>query len=113
MNYIESENHRPGEPLRSWLARTPVLLLDAVFVIRMADAWVAIERLINTQTNSGEVAATSVQDMAIFGRLNSFCVARWYEPLVALTGPIPRMDPEVAQVVQEAARTHGLTPRRG
>lgn len=86
---IESSNSRPGEPLRSWLSHTDVVTADAIFTVRMAGAKEALERLI-----AGE--SLSPDDQIALGRLNSYCVARWYEPMVALMHEV-HIDPDVAQ----------------
>ena len=44
----------------------------------------------------------SSEDLIAFGRLNSLCVLKWFEPLVMLFGPAgPQLDPEHANLVRE------------
>jgi hypothetical protein len=85
--YRESSNTRPGEPLRSWTDPTDVVEVDAMASIQFAKAEAAVGRLL-----AGE--QLTADDLLAFGRLNSFCVVRWYEPMVTLL-PDPFMDPEV------------------
>lgn len=99
---IESSNYRPGEPLRSWADETLVASHDAVFALKMADAVDAMSRLLNHE-------ALSVDDVLAFGRLNSYCVARWYEPMVTLL-PDPAIDPATEQRVVSALKKHGPGP---
>jgi hypothetical protein len=86
--YTSSPNDRPGEPLRSWLEPTPAREHDARAVLKFLAAQESLRKLI-----AGEALATD--DVVSFGRLNSFCVAQWYEPLVELMRE-PFIDPEVA-----------------
>lgn len=87
--YTSSPNQRPGEPLRSWLEPTPTREHDARAVLRFSAAQDSLRKLI-----AGEVLTTD--DIVSFGRLNSFCVAQWYEPLVELMRE-PFIEPEVAE----------------
>jgi hypothetical protein len=73
----ESPNIRPGEPLRSWLARTDVVEFDAILIVRMAGAADALMRVID----GGQL---SDKDVIALGRLNAHSVHRWYEPPVCL-----------------------------
>lgn len=41
----------------------------------------------------------STEDIVSFGRLNSFCVAQWYEPFVDLVRE-PFIDPSVAEFLK-------------
>jgi len=90
----ESPNVRPGEPLRSWVAGTDVARYDAIFIIRMAHAKSALAKLLESQPLSAD-------DLIALGRLNSYCVSRWYEPMVDLMTE-PWIDPEVGSFVLEA-----------
>jgi len=92
MHYAESSNHRPGEPLRSWLDVTAVVTSDALANIHFAHAGDALKRLL-----AG--AALSDSDVIALGRLNSFCVVRWYEPMVTLLDK-PFIDPDVAGFIE-------------
>lgn len=94
-----SSNWRPGEPHRSWADVSDVVYHDAIFALRMAGAVPAINRLLDSEP-------TDIEDLIAFGRLNSYCYARWYEPMVSLL-PDPRIDPETATTIAEALRRYG------
>lgn len=85
----ESANFRPGEPLRSWLTETEVVESDAIFTVRMADAHDALTAIISGHPLRDE-------DLISLGRLNSYSVARWYEPVVTLMREA-HISPEVAE----------------
>jgi len=87
--YTSSPNHRPGEPLRSWLESTPVREHDARSVLRFSAAEDSLRKLIASE-------GLATEDIMSFGRLNSFCFAQWYEPLVELMRE-PFIDPSVAE----------------
>lgn len=86
--YTSSPNHRPGEPLRSWLESTPVREHDARSVLRFSAADGSVRKLI-------EGEALNTDDLLSFGRLNSYCVSQWYEPVVELMND-PFIKPPVA-----------------
>lgn len=86
----ESSNTRPGEPLRSWTDQTEVLQADAIFTVRMAKAHDALQSLMTGQSLNAE-------QLIALGRLNSYAVARWYEPVVSLMSTA-HIDPGVAEV---------------
>lgn len=86
--YHESPNARPGQPLRSWTAKSDVLEIDAIFTVRMADARDALSRIILGQSLSSE-------DQLALARLNSYSVVRWYEPVVTFL-PSAHIEPELA-----------------
>ncbi len=90
--YTSSPNHRPGEPLRSWLESTPVRAHDARSVLRFAAAEDSLRKLIAAE-------GLTTEDIVSFGRLNSFCVAQWYEPLVELMRE-PFIEPSVAEFLK-------------
>lgn len=85
-----SPNHRPGEPLRSWLEATREREHNARAVLSFSEATDAVRKLIAGET-------LTLEDMVSFGRLNSFCVLQWYEPLVELMRE-PYIDPDVAEL---------------
>ncbi|MGM1018430.1 MAG: hypothetical protein ACQEW8_12920 [Actinomycetota bacterium] len=87
--YTSSPNHRPGKPLRSWSEPTQEREHNARSVLRFSAAQDSLRQLI-----AGEHLATA--DLVSFGRLNSFCVALGYEPLVELMRE-PFIDPGVAE----------------
>lgn len=92
----ETSNHRPGEPLRAWDAVTAAGDLD--LTIQGSASGEALTRLINGESLSPE-------DLFAFGRLNSLCVLKWFEPLVMLLGPAgPQIAPEHAELVREYAK---------
>ena len=89
----ETSNHRPGEPLREWDAITAAGDLD--LTIQGSASGDALTRLIKGEPLSSE-------DLFSFGRLNSLCVLKWFEPLVMLLGPAgPQIAPEHAELVRE------------
>lgn len=90
----ESSNYRPGEPLRSWTSGEPVAPFDAEFAIAGAEALSPLRRLLDGDQLSDD-------DLIAFGRLNSYCVLRWYEPLVSLIRG-PEIPPEVARFLRES-----------
>ncbi|GAA4772521.1 hypothetical protein [Microbacterium gilvum] len=87
--WIESSNDRPGEPLRSWLGATPVVKVDALATVGISRSRDALGALI-----AGD--PLTLEDQVALGRLNSFAVSRWYEPVVDLRGK-PAIDPDVAE----------------
>lgn len=92
----ETSNHRPGEPLRAWDAITAAGDLD--LTIQGSASGEALTRLIKGEPLSSE-------DLFAFGRLNSLCVLKWFEPLVMLLGPAgPQIAPEHAELVREKTR---------
>lgn len=90
----ESSNYRPGEPLRSWTSGEPIVPTDAELIIAASDALASIRRLINGDELDD-------QDLITFGRLNSNCVLRWYEPMVSLIKD-PLIPAEVVSVLRES-----------
>lgn len=85
----ESSNNRPGEPLRSWLVPTEVVEHNARAVVAFSGAHDALARIIAH-------APLSLEDQVALGRLNSFCVAQWYEPVVTMLRE-PHIDPAIAK----------------
>jgi len=90
----ESSNHRPGEPLRSWTSREPIAPTDAELIIQASKSLSSLHRLIYGDPLTDK-------DLIAFGRLNSNCVLRWYEPIVSLVGE-PRIDPEVVALLKSS-----------
>ena len=88
----ESSNYRPGEPLRSWDSSEPITSVDAELIIKAANAKAAVIRLVNDEP-------LSVKDELAFGRLNSWCVQMWYEPMVMLIGN-PQIDPALPELLR-------------
>lgn len=90
----ESSNYRPGEPLRSWTSGEPVAPFDAEFSIAASESLSSLRRLLDgDELNDADLIA--------FGRLNSHCVLRWYEPLVSLIRG-PQIAPEVIKFLQDS-----------
>lgn len=87
-----SPNYFPGEPLRPWDAAEPNIAFAALLLIRSAGARGAIERLVRSEP-------VSVEDLVTFGRLNSWCVLQWREPMVMLIGE-PRIDPALPGILR-------------
>lgn len=88
----ETSNHRPGEPLRKWDAVTASG--DLALTIMGSASGDAIVRLVNGNPLSSE-------DLIAFGRLNSLCVLKWFEPLVMLLGPKgPQLAPDHAELIR-------------
>ncbi|MGO3796628.1 MAG: hypothetical protein ACTJGR_05860 [Pauljensenia sp.] len=87
-----SPNYLPGEPLRPWDAAEPNIELAALLLIKSADARGAIERLVRSES-------LSVEDLLTFGRLNSWCVLQWREPMVMLIGE-PQIDPALPAILR-------------
>ncbi|MCT9871981.1 hypothetical protein [Paenarthrobacter aurescens] len=83
----ESSNYRPGEPLRSWSSGEPIAPVDAELIILASKSLSSLRKLIREDQLLDE-------DLIAFGRLNSNCVLRWYEPIVSLVGE-PQIEPEV------------------
>lgn len=88
IEWVESPNTRPGEPHRSWLRPTEVVQHDAMSVVSFSRSRDALRRLIGDEQ-------LSLEDQVVLGRLNSYCFALWYEPVVTML-PAPQVDPEVA-----------------
>lgn len=88
----ESSNYRPGEPLRSWTSGEPISPVDAELIILASESLASLRRLIDGDNLSDE-------DLIAFGRLNSDCVLRWYEPIVSLVRE-PQIDPEVITLLK-------------
>lgn len=96
----ESSNYRPGEPLRPWNAEDPAPV-DLEFAIREAEAGESLIRLLNGDEISKD-------DLIAFGRLNSVCVMRWYEPLVLLhSWKAPAVAPEHAALIRHTRIIRG------
>jgi hypothetical protein len=91
----ESSNHRPGEPLRAWDPSNPHAVVGINLVLQAAQAEEALIRLVNGDP-------LSVEDQLTFGRLNSWCVNQWWEPLVLLVGR-PRIGAEHVQFLRDHA----------
>lgn len=91
----ESSNYRPGEPLRPWTAEVPATL-DLALSIKAANAGEPLIRLLNGEELTKD-------DLIAFGRLNSYCVLKWYEPLVSLIGP---RAPEITPLHADLIRRH-------
>lgn len=91
--HFESSNYRPGEPLRSWVYGDPVVGIDADLLMSKAGARESIRKLVRGET-------LDVEDIVSFGRLNSFCVLEWYEPMVILVGD-PRLDPNLPEILRD------------
>lgn len=72
--------------------------IDAQLIIAASLALPSLRRLINGDKLED-------QDLIAFGRLNSNCVLRWYEPVVSLIND-PQIPPEVISVLK--ASVHGL-----
>ncbi|MGO4454578.1 hypothetical protein [Arthrobacter sp. RAF14] len=89
----ESSNYRPGEPLRAWASGEPIAAIDAELALQAADAGWSVEKLLRGEELDD-------QDLIAFGRLNSYCVLQWYEPIVSLVRD-PVIDPEVATFLTE------------
>lgn len=96
----ESSNYRPGEPLRSWTSGEPIAPTDAELIIQASESADSLRRLID-----GDQLTDA--DLIAFGRLNSNCVLRWYEPIVSLVRE-PQIDPEVITLLK--ASVFGLDP---
>ena len=89
-----SSNYRPGEPLRSWTSGEPIAPFDAEFTMLASKSVASLRRLIlgDPLTDKDPIA---------FGRLNSHCVLRWYEPIVSLIRE-PKIAPEVIRFLKES-----------
>jgi hypothetical protein len=91
----ESSNYRPGEPLRSWTSGgESVAPFDAEVAIAASEALGPLRRLLDGDELSDA-------DLIAFGRLNSHCVLRWYEPLVSLIRG-PEIPPEVIEFLRDS-----------
>ncbi|MEV4667879.1 hypothetical protein [Microbacterium sp. LWO12-1.2] len=95
--HTSSPNQRPGKPLRSWREETWEREHNARAVLKFSEATDAVRKLI-----AGESLTT--EDIVSLGRLNSFCVAQWYEPLVELMRE-PFIDPDVADFFGPLVKT--------
>lgn len=89
----EFANSWSGEPLRSWLADTPVRRADASITVQTAAAQEALALIIK-----GLPGPPSHQ--VALARLSSYSVPRWYEPVVELL-PEPIIDPELASFFRD------------
>jgi hypothetical protein len=90
----ESSNYRPGEPFRSWTSGEPVASHDAYASISAADALSSLRRLLD-----GDQLDDA--DLIAFGRLNSWCIQFWYEPMVNLLRGA-QISPEVAEFLRDS-----------
>jgi hypothetical protein len=91
---IESSNYRPGEPLRAWTSGEPIAPFDAELIIQESNSFKSVSRIIK-----GVELADS--DLIAFGKLNSICVLRWYEPMISLVSE-PAIAPEVAEFLKKS-----------
>ena len=89
----ESSNYRPGEPLRSWTSGEPIAPIDAELIIQASESLASLRRLI-------QGSELEDRDLIAFGRLNSYCVLMWYEPMVSLIRE-PRIDPDLVQLLKK------------
>lgn len=96
----ESSNFRPGEPLRQWEPDSPVAAIDVNLVIGKAAAGPALASLLAGQDLSAE------ETIAV-GRLNSYCVLEWWEPLVMLIDK-----PTISAETADFLRSHAKALRR-
>lgn len=92
----ESSNFRPGEPLRSWESGDPTTAVDAELIIKAARAKTAIGKLVLH-------LPVTVEDLVALGRLNSWCVHRWYEPMVLLIDR-PLIHPALPTLLRDHTR---------
>jgi len=67
--------------------------IDADLLIKKAKARPAIENLINSRPLSSS-------DLISLGRLNSYCVLEWYEPMVVLIED-PRISPNLVAILKK------------
>lgn len=89
----ESSNYRPGEPLRPWDSTEPETAVDAELIIKQAHAATAVRALLDGTPLTVEVQLT-------LGRLNSWAVQHWYEPMVSLIDE-PRLDPALPDLLRD------------
>jgi len=75
--YSVSPNSRPGQPLRSWVEDTIEREHNARAILQFSASTDSLRRLI-------EGDSLALEDIVALARLNSFCVAQWYEPVVEL-----------------------------
>jgi hypothetical protein len=95
----ESSNYRPGEPLRKWDPANGTATSDINLMIQKGKAGGALIRLVNNEE-------LSTEDHLTFGRLNSWCVFDWWEPLVLLLDH-PRIKPPHAEFLRLYAKAFG------
>jgi hypothetical protein len=86
---IESSNYRPDEPLRSWTSGESIAPFDAELIIQESNSFESVGRIIRG-------ADLVDSDLISFGKLNSICVLRWYEPMISLVRE-PAIAPDVAE----------------
>lgn len=97
---IESSNYRPGEPLRSWTSGEPIAPFDAELIVQESNSFESVSRIIRG-------IELSDSDVIAFGRLNSICVLRWYEPMISLVRE-PAIAPDLAEFLIKSVP--GLSP---
>ncbi len=94
---FESSNYRPGEPLRSWLNGEEVTRYDAELIVQKSGSADSLRKLF-----SG--GSLDDADLIAFGRLNSWCVLQWYEPIVILVSK-PTAAAKVVKFLSENVRS--------
>lgn len=92
----DSSHYRPGEPLRKWDPVNPVAIMEISLTIQKGNAADALIRLVNDEE-------LSLEDNLAFGRLNSWCVFDWWEPLVLLLDH-PRIKPRHVEFLRLYAK---------
>lgn len=91
---IESSNYKPSEPLRPWTSGESIAPFDAELIIQESNSFDSVGRIIR-----GAKLADS--DLIAFGKLNSICVLRWYEPMISLVSELA-IAPDVARFLIES-----------
>lgn len=88
VDWNESSNYRPGEPLRAWSLEGGVCALDFKLLVQRAAAKEVLLKLYRGDDLSKD-------DRLILACLNSWCVITWYEPISVLIN-----EPQVSDTVR-------------
>lgn len=94
IEWNESSNYRPGEPLRPWSLDSDITATDFRLLVQRADARDVLVKLYDDDRLSKD-------DRLILACLNSWCVITWYEPISVLINGAQISEEVRALIAQE------------